>query len=613
MKIFLSPDEREMLGVRSRLFRNLTPKEKELVTLYREHRSVRAENRQYELRQRFQYELSRNRVLKSAGDVEYSRERPQRAPGGRTTLTRVPGFVGQRFQFNSAGRPDAYPFTEAEEWVELPRKRFEGDEIFFRNSDSLDWLMGWSPQSLGLGGQFPREMMPGSLSSIRVMTGLDLLRFQSKVMFETIAPYSGVVNHLINYTCGDTGAGVEATSKTDRKLAQEVSDYLLKWGERVNFQRKVRQSCNMILVQGEFLPRRWRDGRITLMDPSWLRGPHNEIGQNPWAYGVLSPNWPFEVETVGAYSLWYPSNEVEIVSPLEMCHGKLDSSVGPSVKRSVPLSYRIRPLLPLLETMIQAMGTGEIKRQRIAGIISFDGADEEDVKKMIHPSTMSALDIDDTEDYWGGGPAYDEASGFYRIPNTTKYDAPPTGTAAAQSGVEAYNKIATVCANTVGVAPWMFGADFDEASRATSLTAAEPSVKTGKALQSTLSEVWECVARTELAMNLESPYTKEQLDQAGIRLHVRLPNVEVRDMEALYDRLSKQMADGLKDPQGVCAEMGDDFEEVQELIKQAEAMGWQKPQKQAENGEKGPKDELARQEAPDRKEQKSVIGFAKSA
>ena len=38
------------------------------------------------------------------------------------------------------------------------------------------------------------------------MTGLDLLRFQSKVMFETIAPYSGVVNHLCNYVCGDKGA-----------------------------------------------------------------------------------------------------------------------------------------------------------------------------------------------------------------------------------------------------------------------------------------------------------------------------------------------------------------------------------------------------------------------
>ena len=81
-----------------------------------------------------------------------------------------------------------------------------------------------------MGSQFPREMMPGSLyPASRVMTDLGLLRFQSKVMFETIAPYSGVVNHLINYTCGDTGSGVEATSKTDRKLAQrDSSDYLLK-------------------------------------------------------------------------------------------------------------------------------------------------------------------------------------------------------------------------------------------------------------------------------------------------------------------------------------------------------------------------------------------------
>ena len=59
---------------------------------------------------------------------------------------------------------------------------------------------------------------------------------------------------------------------------------------------------------------------------------------------------------------------------------------------------------------------------------------------------------------------------FYRIPNATKYDVAPKGAAAPQSGVEAYNKIATVCANTVGVARGCSGPTLGEASRATSLT-----------------------------------------------------------------------------------------------------------------------------------------------
>ena len=74
MKIFLSPDERRKCWAitRSRTLPRPHAQGRKQVTLYRgEHRSVQAENQQYELRQRLQYELSLSHdVLKSAGDVE---------------------------------------------------------------------------------------------------------------------------------------------------------------------------------------------------------------------------------------------------------------------------------------------------------------------------------------------------------------------------------------------------------------------------------------------------------------------------------------------------------------------------------------------------------------
>lgn len=554
--------------------------DKELRGLKAEYKAVLSSIQKRELRNRLQFELSKYRILKQQGTIEYQKPPPE-PPAHKTAMMRFPCYAGTEFQFNSAGNTDSYPFRETEHWQEC---RFEAGDEFFRRSDDLGWMMGWSPMSLGLGGQFPREMMPGSLSSIRVMTGLDLVRFQSKIMFETIAPYSGVVNHLTNYTCGDKGATITARSKTDKKLAQEVSDYLEKWCIQIGFLNKIRGCCQQLLVQGEFFPRRWIDSRITLTDPSWIRGPHNEIGQNPWAYGVLSPNWPFEVDTVGAFHVWYPSNEHETLGTMELFHGRLDSSVGPSAKRSVPLSYRIRPLLPLLETLIAEMGQGETKRQKISAVLSLP----EEAQRGARFVPSRGIDSPMGASLFGfeglGGPAtplaglFNPESGFYEMNQPVKFDAPPSGTSAAASGCQTYDKVATVAANAIGVASWMMGSDFKEASRATSLTASEPSVKTGKNLQRILCEVWEDVAEAECLMSLDAFFPGDMFSSGKVKLSIELPRCEVRDETELYERLSKQMADGIKSPQHAASEMGDDYEEERALIAIAEAEGWKSPQ-----------------------------------
>lgn len=598
MRIFISKDEQQSLGLRSRWWNALTTKERELVQLYRSCRSVQAENRKLDLRHRFQFELSKHRVLAAMGDVEYQRpEQPEQPKKPRTMIMRVPGYRGTQFQFNQAGQPTEYPFFETEEWVET---RFEDNDPFFRYSDDLDWLMGWNPSSIGLGGQFPREMMPGTpTSSIRVMTGYDLCKFQSKIMFDTIAPYGGLVNHLINYTCGDTGAQILASCKEDPKLAQEASDWLVQWAERINFQQKLRQSANHLLVQGIFLPRRWKDGRVTLIDPTWLRGPHNEIGQNPWSYGVFSPNWPFETETIGAYHIWYPSNEHETVSPLAMTIGRLSSTTSQpgSGKQSVPLNYRIRPLLLRLEALIVAMSDGEVKRQRITGVVSQKLADKQTMKSVInHLNRGVGVGGDDF-----GMPMdhidYHDASGFYGTGENTTFSQVSQGTHPSESGRIAYNKVAVVISNSVGVASWMLGADFEDASRATSLTAAEPTVKTGKAIQAMLQEPWEYTGRSELLLNVDNPFSPEQVEK--LKIHVKLPNVEVRNQEELYKRLHEEMADSILCPQDASAELGLDYEEQQEKIVAATKDGWAGISQS--NSMVDTADELNKVEAPDKR------------
>ena len=561
-----------------------TAEEKKLGAVRKECKRVAAESATIKERLRLEYLLSKHRVLTSVGRLEYQRP-PAEKPRRTSTMMRFPCFAGTEFKFDQTGRPTTYPFHEQENWQEV---RFEyGGEFadpvwdgFFRHSTDIGWLMGWSPVSLGLGGQFPREMMPGSLSSIRVMVGLDMLRFQSKIMFETISPYSAVVNHLCNYVCGDKGATIVASSKTDKKLAQDLSDFYEKWTEKIGFLNKLRACCNHLLVQGECFPRRWKDGRVSLTDPSWIRGPHNEIGQSPWAYGILSPNWPMEVDTIAAYGCWYPSNEYQKVSPKEQFHARLDSSAGPSAKRSVPLSYRIRPLLPLLESLIQELGMGETRRQKIAAVLSLpEGADQQawmkrGIDSPFAGSLMDAMGMGNGKEFANG--LYDAESGLYQMPKPMEVS-PLAASGAAESGSIAYDKLATVAANAIGVASWMMGSDFDEASYATSLTASEPSVKTCKNLQRTLAECWKDIAEAEAVYGLDADFPADVFENSDVKVRIELPNCEVRDMNELYDRLSKQMADGTKSPQHVCSEMGDDFEEEIELIALAEAAGWEAP------------------------------------
>lgn len=564
----------------------LTNEERTELQEQRQERAIDAEIATKIQRSRRQFKISKYNQLKQIGSVEATiPEKKSKNKNDGYIYLRNPGYKGTEFQFNQEGLPTTYPFQEVEEWTKYEAEEVYGicsDHLYFRHSDDLNMLLGWSPVSLGLGGQFPREMMPGSMSSIRQMYGQDLLRFQSKVMFETISPYSGAVNHLINYCVGDKGSLITATSKKYPELANEITEYLKYWCKKINLAKKLKQCCNELLVQGETFPRRWLDGRVTLTDPSWIRGPHNEIGQNPWAYGILSPNWPYEIETVAAFHIWYPDNTHENVSPFELFHGKLDTSVQPSSKRSVPLSYKIRPLLPIMESLIQSMGLGETKRQRICGVTYTEGADPDYLRQKSRKGCgpLNHLSEESMElfDFNGGSvfnPVYDEPTGFYHL-DGAKYEAPPTSSQ-SENAVIAYNKLATVCANATGIAPWMYGADVEEASRATTLTASEPTVKTGKRIQATLSELFNDIAKTELILNPDLQYPVELLEN-DICLTVDLPNVEVRNMLELYELLHNMQVDGNLSPQTATSEMGYSFEDQRELIDIAkDKWAWEPP------------------------------------
>jgi hypothetical protein len=231
-----------------------------------------------------------------------------------------------------------------------------------------------------------------------------------------------------------------------------------------------------------------------------------------------------------------------------------------------------------MESILQEMGKGEVNRQRISYVIT---APEQATNVNFIPKGG----IDRPGGGFGGvlgeigreggfpRGTYDAESNAWIINQPMTVTAPPDSNAAA-SGCGVYDKIATVAANSIGVASWFMGSDFNEASRATSLTASEPSVKTGKNLQRILAELWEDVAEAEVTMSLEENFPANLLER-GIKIHVQLPRCEVRDEAELYDRLHKQMEDNVMSPQHAATEMGDDYEEEQELIAIAKKQGWQ--------------------------------------
>ena len=180
-------------------------KRKSVLELAQERlQGLQNERQALETARNLQYEASRLEALKSQGEAFYEAPRETPAPPPPPTYHKV--YV---YEESATG----YPFE--------PKVFFEQDPLFGWHVNPFhDYL----DQNVAL-NSFPREMYPDRPSTLRTQIAQDAARFESRLYFERLPQYSGIISHLRNYVIGD-GMTIDVVSKDDEELAKAVTVYL---------------------------------------------------------------------------------------------------------------------------------------------------------------------------------------------------------------------------------------------------------------------------------------------------------------------------------------------------------------------------------------------------
>ena len=419
---------------------------------------------------------------------------------------------------------------------------------------------------------FPREMFPASMQTLRIQLAQDAARWESRIWWETIPVYNGLLGHLQNYIVGE-GMTIDVTSDTDEVLAQEVNDFIEEFAQYRynNLYQRVWDAALGLYRDGESFLRLYPTDDLPLLrwiDPGWVRAAHNDT-VGPWGMGILT-DWPIDHIEPLAYHVWLPDNTHADVSPTQMFHYKLESSVTGNTKRGAPLSYRMRKQLQQISKLTDCLAVGEAARQAVPYIQAFEVADRTAVQGVISSRTAPPWTMTPTGLRRHGRDI--EPGEIQYINAGQKFVEPPEGH--ADSGQVAYNVLCQVIANACNVPIWFVSASVVEETAANALTAESPVVRMLIHVQNGLCRHFEAVLKSVVAMGAaQGRFPVDVLD--NLNICCTLPTPISRDLQqemAVYSELTNR---GCCSPQTLCQRFSLDFDEQRTLIKEAEAAGWQ--------------------------------------
>lgn len=467
----------------------------------------------------------------------------------------------------------AYPFASRLDFATI---RHEQDPLFGWCADPFNPFGGMYAWGNGAPvNAFPREMFPDRPSSLRTQIAQDAIRLMSRLWYETVPQYAGIVSHLRNYVVGE-GMVVNVTSDQDEMLAKDIKAWIEEFAKHkfnklpkrvrdsaLNVYRDGEDALQLVQKPGEDYP------RIRSVDTSWIRGPHNELN-GPWGFGVLT-DWPRDYDEVFAFHLWYPDNSHEDVSPSLFKLAKLDTT-GSNVKRGVPLAYKIRKQLPQLGTLLDAMAVGEAARQSIPYIQQYALAD----KSAVRESLPSVFDEDDCPVGFGPTPNGSEIrpGEVQHINKGQEFVNPPSGY--ANQGRDAYQSLCEACAAACTVPIWFAMGGSDKENYASAFVKESPLVKNIQNAQSILTDHYQEFIGSAVQIAVDKGvFPVNSLDICNI--HCELPTPIARDKYKDLEADLLMVDKGLLSPQDCCTRNGLEFDEQQGLIKQARKEGWVSP------------------------------------
>jgi hypothetical protein len=243
--------------------------------------------------------------------------------------------------------------------------------------------------------------------------------------------------------------------------------------------------------------------------------------------------------------------------------------------------------LPLITELIQAIGVGEAARQSIPFIQQFakvQGAPGAGTKL---PSIFDEPVGERGEWLFNGDYQHRHRIEPGVVPQINKgqeVQAPPMGY--ARQGADAFQILCQVGANASNTPVWYWTGSADAENYASSLVSESPVVKLINHIQSIVTEHYQDIQGS--AVEYAVAKGRFPVDTMMVcEIHCTLPSPVARNRKENQEADLALLDKELIAPQQVCTRHDLDFKEVQDLIKQAKADGWQNAAEPQEGNRQG--------------------------
>ena len=397
------------------------------------------------------------------------------------------------------------------------------------NGTPVDWNELQQYRGQPLSPTFSRDNYQDRSTSVRTMTGLDLVRNRAKYLTETNPNCRGIIASLRSFVIG-TGLKEKAISKKDGKN-EALVDKVNKVLEAFNYENNLWEWYNELFtrsnVHGETFLRLFpsEDGitRIRAVEPDQIRPPQGEDHNREWSFGIKTA--PGDTQFPVFYNIQIDGVDEQVEA--QFIHAQ-KLNVPMNVKRGLSTLYPIFEELEGVSRLRYTARESEKVRQSIAYVREHVQADQSTVEALNNRLVTDQITRTSST---GAQRQVDivnlEPGSVSDIPQSMKFQQGPKSPN-SEAAVSSIRSALEACACRLCIPYWMVSGDANSGSYSSTLTAADPMVKRTAYLQRQNTNFWERLLRAIVSIAVEQMVLpKDTLEKVDII--VSAPSVLVRN------------------------------------------------------------------------------------
>jgi hypothetical protein len=367
---------------------------------------------------------------------------------------------------------------------------------------------------------FFRDPFPYKALSVRTYADAQKLRAFSRWLWENNAWAASLVKNATSFVCGN-GYQVKISSE-QKRLTKDVQQWIDEWNYNHDAYRLHQETVARSLYDGEVFIRHYPsmdgDTELRFIEPDSVL-PGDVDWEGEWSGGIKTPidDW----ETPLEYAVWYYDNKYEKIPAYLVNH--LKCNVRRNEKRGLPIFQQIGQSLYQLDMLHEALRSGETARQKIAYIKEYEQAGQYTVQSL-HNQQQTDQFI--SYNQYGQPIETDikhmQSGTEVTIPRSLKYETGPAGNGEAVQ--LATSLTLSACAARCGYPLWMFTADTQSASYASSVVLDSNLNRTVEDTQNIQIEYWEKIYKTLLGFEIKRGTFPENLFDV-VQIVIKAPNI----------------------------------------------------------------------------------------